>query len=437
MKTKLGTLLKIKQGFAFKSQYYVEKSNYRLVTLGNFSNQNAFEYNNAKATYYGDSFPPDFILKENDLIMPLTEQVVGLFGNSAFIPKEDKFQFVLNQRVARIDCDETKIDKYYLHYLLATKEVKKQLEARATGTRQRNISSSDVYDVEVIIPDLKTQKVIGNFLYNIEKKQENNNKINAELESLARTIYDYWFLQFEFPNEEGKPYKSSGGKMVWNEELKREIPEGWKLGVISDFIKEEKGGDWGKESQDEKYKIKVNCIRGADFPAMTGNENLKAPTRFILEKNKYKVLSDGDVIVEISGGSPTQSTGRICYINSNTLNRFSCDVITSNFCKAFSLKNKSYLYWFYLMWQKLLVSNVFFNFEGKTTGIKNLQFDVLTKGYKICIPPEQLITKFHNAVENLYLKIQKNQENNQELSSLRDFLLPMLMNGQISFSDDI
>lgn len=437
MKTKLGTLLKIKQGFAFKSQYYVEKSNYRLVTLGNFSNQNAFEYNNAKATYYGDSFPPDFILKENDLIMPLTEQVVGLFGNSAFIPKEDKFQFVLNQRVARIDCDETKIDKYYLHYLLATKEVKKQLEARATGTRQRNISSSDVYDVEVIIPDLKTQKVIGNFLYNIEKKQENNNKINAELESLAKTIYDYWFLQFEFPNEEGKPYKSSGGKMVWNEELKREIPEGWKLGVISDFIKEEKGGDWGKESQDEKYKIKVNCIRGADFPAMTGNENLKAPTRFILEKNKYKVLSDGDVIVEISGGSPTQSTGRICYINSNTLNRFSCDVITSNFCKAFSLKNKSYLYWFYLMWQKLLVSNVFFNFEGKTTGIKNLQFDVLTKGYKICIPPEQLITKFHNAVENLYLKIQKNQENNQELSSLRDFLLPMLMNGQISFSDDI
>ena len=225
--------------------------------------------------------------------------------------------------------------------------------------------------------------------------------------------------------------------MVWDEELKREIPEGWKLGVISDFIKEEKGGDWGKESQDEKYKIKVNCIRGADFPAMTGNENLKAPTRFILEKNKYKVLSDGDVIVEISGGSPTQSTGRICYINSNTLNRFSCDVITSNFCKAFSLKNKSYLYWFYLMWQKLLVSNVFFNFEGKTTGIKNLQFDVLTKGYKICIPPEQLITKFHNAVENLYLKIQKNQENNQELSSLRDFLLPMLMNGQISFSDDI
>lgn len=221
--------------------------------------------------------------------------------------------------------------------------------------------------------------------------------------------------------------------MVWNEELKREIPEGWKLGVISDFIKEEKGGDWGKEAQDEKYKIKVNCIRGADFPAMTGNENLKAPTRFILEKNKYKVLSDGDVIVEISGGSPTQSTGRICYINSNTLNRFSCDVITSNFCRAFSLKNKSYLYWFYLMWQKLLVSNVFFNFEGKTTGIKNLQFDVLTKGYKICIPPEQIITKFHNTVEDFYLKIQKNQENNQELSFLRDFLLPMLMNGQITF----
>ena len=235
-KTKLGSVLKIMHGYAFKSENYVDKSEYRLITLGNFAeNNNSFKYNDEKATYYGAEFPKDYILSSGDLIMPLTEQVIGLFGNSAFVPFTTQYTFVLNQRVGKVICNESKVDKFFIHYLLATDLVKKQLESRASGTQQRNISPDDVYDVDFFLPDITIQKQIGAFLFDIEQKIENNHAICSDLEGVAKLLYDYWFVQFDFPDENGKPYKSSGGKMVWNEELKREIPDGWNLTTIGDI----------------------------------------------------------------------------------------------------------------------------------------------------------------------------------------------------------
>lgn len=286
------------------------------------------------------------------------------------------------------------------------------------------------------IPILNNMSKIGNFIIDINAKISTNNRINDELESMAKTIYDYWFTQFDFPDENGKPYKSSGGKMVWNEELKREIPEGWGVGTLSEYIGNKKGGDWGNDTLSGNYNHKVSCIRGADFPdIMTGNE-LKTPTRFILEKNAYKILKPNDIIIEISGGSPTQSTGRICYINENVLKRFEDDVITSNFCKAFSVKETSYLYFFYIKWSQLYENGVFFKYEGKTTGIKNLLFDMLCDDYKIEIPPIKIIEMYNAVVSPLFEKIQKNNVESQQLASLRDWLLPMLMNGQVGFKEE-
>ena len=178
---KLGDILQIKHGYAFKSENYVNNSPYALVTLANISGSNNFQFTPDKTTYYGAAFPDEFKLYEDDLIMPLTEQVVGLFGNSAFVPKIKGMQFVLNQRVGKVIPKEEKADKYYLHYLLSTDIVRDQLEYRASGTRQRNISPSDVYDVTVFIPDIKTQRKIGKTLYDIERKININNQINDNL----------------------------------------------------------------------------------------------------------------------------------------------------------------------------------------------------------------------------------------------------------------
>ena len=179
-KCKLGDLFKIQQGYAFKSEKYQKSGRYVLCTLGNISSENNFKYDLKKVNYYSDDFPNNFILNEGDLIIPLTEQTFGLFGNTAFVPHTGNFQFVLNQRVGKIIPNED-VDKYYLHYLLSTNSIRDQIEATATGTSQRNTSPKNIYDVVVWVPEYDKQKQIGKILYDIEKKINNNNAINNNL----------------------------------------------------------------------------------------------------------------------------------------------------------------------------------------------------------------------------------------------------------------
>jgi len=252
---------------------------------------------------------------------------------------------------------------------------------------------------------------------------------------MAKTLYDYWFVQFDFPDANGRPYKSSGGKMVYNAELKREIPEGWEVKTVSKWIKKDKSGDWGKEEAEGNYQLEVSCIRGADLNGLNGNGELKAPTRFILEKNSNKLLENHDLIVEISGGSPTQSTGRLAFITEETLERFSTPIICSNFCKALTLKDETYLFNFVYQWNRLYNNGVLFGWEGKTSGIKNLLFESFVTNHKEVYPPSILVQKFYDFAKPIHGQIQKSLMQNQHLTALRDWLLPMLMNGQITVKE--
>ena len=294
-----------------------------------------------------------------------------------------------------------------------------------------NLSSFKFYAIE-----LEVQKKISKFLSDLDAKIELNNKINNELEAMAKTLYDYWFVQFDFPDANGKPYKTNGGKMVWNEELKREIPEGWEVGTLSNWIGKDKSGDWGKEAIEGNYTEKVHCIRGADLNGLNGNGEVKTPTRYILEKNSHKMLDPHDLIVEISGGSPTQSTGRMAYITKETLSRFDAPIICSNFCKAVTLKDEMYLYNFAFEWNKAYDNGILFGYEGKTSGIKNLLFESFVSSYNTPKPPKYLAEKFYEFMEPIQSKKQKNLLENQQLSSLRNWLLPMLMNGQVRVGDE-
>lgn len=428
---KLGELLSIKHGWAFKSENYVKDGKTALVTLRNISEDSSFVFDVNKTTYYGGEYPEEYNLNEGDLIIPLTEQVVGLLGNSAFVPNFGDIKFVLNQRVGKVQEKYEKIDKIFLKYLLSTTTVRTQMEYRASGTKQRNISPKDIYDIEVYIPELVIQKYIGRILYNLDKKIQINNQINQELEAMAKTLYDYWFVQFDFPDQNGKPYKSSGGKMVYNPELKRKIPEGWGVTTFSSWISDNKTGDWGKETSEGNYTLEVDCIRGADINGLSGNGKTDMPTRFILEKNKNKLLTDFDIVIEISGGSPTQSTGRIVGISENLLNRFDLPLICSNFCKAVSLKEQETFYNFVYEWKNLYDNGVLFSWEGKTSGIKNLLFDSFVTNYHIAQPPIGLMEQFFDYASSVDRKIQLLLKQNQELTQLRDWLLPMLMNGQV------
>lgn len=324
------------------------------------------------------------------------------------------------------------VDSLFLYYLLKTKI--KEIENLGTGTTFKEVSKIAIESYKLSIPNnIYLQQKIASVLSALDDKIELNNKINAELEAIAKTIYDYWFVQFDFPDTNGKPYQSAGGKMVYNKTLKREIPEGWEVSVFNDWLQNTKTGDWGKESEEGNYTERVYCVRGADINGLNGKGEVNASQRYILKNNIHKKLEPNDFIIEISGGSPTQSTARIAMITKEVLERFDTDVICSNFCKAITLVDESYAYNFQQEWQRLYDGKVFFGYEGKTSGIKNFLFDSFMASYHIVKPSKDIILKYHSLAKEIEKKRQANLKQNQELSSLRDWLLPMLINGQVGF----
>lgn len=250
-----------------------------------------------------------------------------------------------------------------------------------------------------------------------------NKRRNDNLEQQAQALFKAWFVDFE-PFKDGKFVDSELGK----------TPEGWKVGRFSNIIESTLSGDWGKERQEGNYIRKIFCLRGADIPDVkTGNKG-NMPIRFILEKNfATKALTAGNLVIEISGGSPTQSTGRICRISYELLAKYNNSIVCTNFCKAIR-PMAGYSSFMYYMWEKLYKEGVMFSYENGTTGIKNLDINGFTQKEPIIIPPIEVALNFEKYVDVYYNKIQKNGVESEQLSCLRDTLLPRLMSGELNIN---
>ncbi len=236
---KLGSLVDVKRGQSLSGDYYASKGKYIRLTLANFDYVNGgFKLDGQKDDlFYIGPVRPECILNEGDIITPLTEQALGLLGSTAYIPESEKY--VQSGDVGLVICKDGKIDPKFCYYLLPSKQVKKQLAAGSQQTKIRHTSPDAIKACVVDIPEIGQQKKIGAFLSLLDKKISLNRAINQNLEALAKQLYDYWFVQFDFPNDEGKPYKSSGGKMVWSEKLKKEVPFGWYAMMLKDILIEE------------------------------------------------------------------------------------------------------------------------------------------------------------------------------------------------------
>lgn len=246
------------------------------------------------------------------------------------------------------------------------------------------------------IPEIKSQYSVGFLINNLNKKIITNSKINAELESMAKTLYDYWFLQFEYPNEEGKPYKSSGGKLFWNEGIKSEIPEGWESRQIGDILIEA-----------DKSKIQVNGAKEkGQFPFFTSGESILAYHEYFVEGFNVFLNTGGNPDIKAYMGKCAYSTDTWCI----------------------SAKQYSYILYHYLL--KLMPQFEQLFFAG--SGLKHLQKDALKSKY-ILLPDNKVLKAFNESCSSIWEKITNCSIQNLELSSLKDFLLPLLMNGQVTF----
>ena len=208
----------------------------------------------------------------------------------------------------------------------------------------------------------------------------------------------------------------------------------WKEGTFSDLIEKTISGDWGKDSPSGNNTEMVYCIRGADIPEVRAGNKGKMPTRYILPKNyAAKQLVDGDIVVEVSGGSPTQSTGRAAAVSNALLARYDKGMVCTNFCKA--LKPRAgYSMYVYYYWQYLYDRDIFFSYENGTTGIKNLDINGFIETEPIAIASEDLVKKFDAICQTVFSKIYANGMENEQLALVRDTLLPKLMSGEIDVS---
>jgi type I restriction enzyme S subunit len=400
-----------------------------LIGVADFKSHFAPQYDSLEEINPSGIAKDQDYLRKGDLIFVRSNGNKALVGRSLYIDRDVRTLYSGFCIRARLISD--KVDPLFLAYFTKTDFFKSSI-SHVAGTNINNLNQGILGDVKIPLYPKNIQTAIASVLSVIDEKIENNNHINTGLEAMAKTLYGYWFVQFDFPGTNGKPYKTSGGKMVYSEVLKQDVPEGWKVNTLSDWIRADKTGDWGKESQQGNYTIQVDCIRGADINGLNGNGKVNTPNRFILKKNEHKLISAFDFVIEISGGSPAQSTGRMAFMTENCLERFKYPVICSNFCKAISLVDNQYFYNFAYMWNRLYYNDILFGWEGKTSGIKNLLFDSFVSKYQVCMPPEKEAKKFFDFVRPLQDKKQKLLQENSELETLRDWLLPMLMNGQVA-----
>lgn len=335
---------------------------------------------------------------------------VGVLGKTAII--KNKINFDFQRSVGIIKVNSNLLDNRYLYYYLNLDFVRKRINDLSKGAVQKCFFISDLKNLEIHLPkNIKSQQKIAKVLSDIDAKIELNNKINAELEAMAKTLYDYWFVQFDFPNEDGKPYKSSGGKMVRNEELKREIPEGWEVKELEEIAK----CIMGQSPKGESYnfdKIGVPLLNG---PADYENGVLKGRT-YTTEPTRLCQKDDLVLCIRATIGNLVYSEQEFC------LGRGVAAVRPID-------KNFSELIYFLLL-QEIE------RFKIHATGsiIVGITKDDLIKS-KCLIPNENVLNAFHKLIKPQFNKIRANLKENQELASLRDWLLPMLMNGQVSVGD--
>lgn len=321
------------------------------------------------------------IIPANNILMS-SRAPIGLFAIN-------KVDCCTNQGFKSIVLDKSKADVDFMYYYL--KFHVSEIVALGTGTTFKEVSKSSFEKYEISIPDLNIQKSISSVLSNLDRKIALNRAINRNLESLAKQLYDYWFVQFDFPDENGRPYKSSGGKMVWNEKLKREIPVGWENENMEAFLTIKNG-------RDHKH------LASGNFPVYGSGGEMRRVSEY---------LYNGESVLMPRKGS----LNNIMYVN-----RSFWTVDTMYYSEMKIPHCAKYVFY--------TIKDIDFTRWDSGTGVPSMTASTL---YSIPMvkPNNVILQRFDNALSPLFQKLEQAQLENEGLIKQRDKLLPLLMNGQV------
>ena len=417
-------IVQLNTGLNPRDNFTLGMGNIKYITAKNLTDVGTIDFTNCD---YIDTHAKEIVHRRSDI-----QKGDILFGSRAPIGHchlltEDPDDFAVGESIFCIRVNRDAILPEYLCLYLSSKHFVEMASKRVTGSVIKEIRIADLLDTDVILPPEDIQAKIARCVGEIDKKTANNTAICSDLEAMAKLLYDYWFVQFDFPDENGKPYKSSGGKMTWNEELKREIPEGWEVQKIGDIIYTERGISYSTPNIATGEGVPM--LNLATFMPGGGDYKADGLKHFLGDYPKSKTLKPYDLIMcntqQTAIKFETDIIGRAML----TPDVFDGDVVFSHHVNVIRTDDESLKY--YLLF--LFNSNYFHKYiSGFTNGtnILGLSFNGV-EDYLLEIPSHDLLTKFGAVVLEMEKKKSAIFKENQQLGELRDFLLPMLMNGQV------
>ena len=377
-------------GIAFIRSQNVLDMSFSTQNLAYITNEQANKLNNV-------------IVESNDILLNITGDSIA---RCTIVPDE-LLPARVNQHVSIIRCISPDYANYVCYYLQFLKPYLLQI-CKVGGTRNA-LTKEAIENLPIVIQE--EYKKIGKLLSTIDQKIALNNQINEELEAMAKTLYDYWFVQFDFPDENGKPYKSSGGKMVYNDQLKREIPEGWGVDSLWNIATFYNGLAMQKFRPASETDESLPVIKIREMFSGFSKDTEKASTAI----PKEAIIEAGDILFSWSATLEVILWGG----EKGALNQHIFKVTSEKYPKSFIYNElRSYLKVF-----KTIA-------ELRKTTMGHITQDHL-KQAMIIVPPNDLIDEIHNRISPILKQQLDLKQQNQELTQLRDWLLPMLMNGQV------
>ena len=365
---------------------------------------------------------------------------------SIFYAKNPEPNWVVSTGFAVIRPDTTKIDPLYLYYNVFSKSFTDQLTAVEKGAAYPAVLPSDVGAALISLHPLPEQRRIAHILGTLDDKIENNRKTAKTLEAMAQAIFQSWFVNFDPVRAKmaGESRESICKRLKLTPEILNlfpdrlvdselgEIPEGWEIGVLNDYIKSCLGGDWGSDCISSENNVAVRCVRGADIAALYTCSMAKMPIRYIKHSSYEKrEIHAGDIVLEISGGSPTQSTGRSILITEELIHRSDLPLVTSNFCRSIQFRSiQQSLYASYIL-KHLYAKDEFLQYENGSTGIKNFAFTLFCSEHLMVLPTSAILAFFETIVRNLQKRPAAIRAESDTIENIRDTLLPKLLSGEI------
>lgn len=299
---------------------------------------------------------------------------------------------------------------YYLYRYLSILNLK----GLDSGTALPSMTFDSYYQIKVFLPNIEIQNKIGDILYKIDKKIALNTRINAELEAMAKQLYDYWFVQFDFPDENGNPYKSSGGKMVYNSTLKRDIPAGWEVSSYGEEFDVKLGGTPSTSEDSFWENGTINWLNSGEVQNFPINSSEKKITESALNGSSTEFLPKGSVLISITR-----------YLRVTILNIDACiNQSVAGFAETELLK---YPYTYFALSAEVP------RLMKLRTGAQQPHINKeIIEDSPILLPPANIISRYYAISTPILNELIKKSEETEHLTHLRDSLLPMLMNGQVT-----